>query len=162
MGGQVHVVQYVCSWRDQGDPPLWGRTYIRPLERAAGAFMPGMNVGKGAEDNYLMNTYVVKRESLAYGPGFSPVAEAYVNFNEVGVLAFMGLLGILFSGMDNIRTSAVRMAICGAIFMPFIIQIRNAFTPVPFQIAVGFVLVWLLSRLETYVNDRRSRRMPPL
>ncbi len=158
MGAQVHVVKFVCGWRDDGDPPLWGRTYARPIERAAGQLIPGMNIGKGTEDNLLMNVYVVKRESLKYGPGFSPVAEAYVNFNEVGVLAIMGLMGIIFSTMDSMRTTAIRLAISGAIFLPFIIQIRNSFTAVPFQIAIGLLLIWLLERLETLLNHDKTEK----
>jgi hypothetical protein len=145
MGSQIRVVGFVCRWRDEGDPPAYGGTYIRPFERALTALSRGGGASQELpDDDLLMNLYVAKREGLAYGPGFSPVAEGFVNFNQTGIVMFMLILGIVFSLLDCLAVSAKTLAYSGVIFLPFVIEVRNAFTPVPFQLALGISIVFLL------------------
>lgn len=79
------------------------------------------------------------------GPiGFSPVAEAYLNFGEKGVLMVMFLFGALMAYFDS-QPSKVRYDILvGVSLVPVFIMIRNSFTHVPVQVILGLVIAYLV------------------
>jgi hypothetical protein len=85
----------------------------------------------------LLNVTVIKRA----GPiGFSPVAEAYINFGESGVFAMFLLIGSLIAFFDN-QPSKIRYDILlGVSLVPVFIMIRNSFAHVPVQIIIGQIV----------------------
>jgi hypothetical protein len=150
MGASLRPVQEVIKWRKNGDQLLWGGSYWAPVERQLAHFVPGLHRKPGVEDRRLLNVVVSERA----GPiGFSPVAEAYLNFGERGVLLVFLFLGALMAYFDS-QPSRLRYDILvGASLVPLFIMIRNSFAPVPVQILVGIVL----AHIVMYVAITRFR-----
>ena len=134
MGSSLRAVQEVVSWRVNGDELMLGASYWAPFERQLALVLPQMERIPSADDERLLNVTVIKRA----GPiGFSPVAEAYINFGESGVFAVFLLLGSLLAYLDN-QTSKTRYDILlGVSLVPVFIMIRNSFAHVPVQIIIG-------------------------
>jgi hypothetical protein len=134
MGSSLRAVQEVVSWRVNGEELMLGASYWAPFERQLALVLPQMERIPSADDERLLNVTVIKRA----GPiGFSPVAEAYINFGESGVFAVFLLLGSLLAYLDN-QTSKTRYDILlGVSLVPVFIMIRNSFAHVPVQIIIG-------------------------
>ncbi|MBT0587779.1 O-antigen polysaccharide polymerase Wzy [Alteromonas oceanisediminis] len=158
MGSSLRAVQEVIKWRKQGDDLLLGGSYWAPIERQLALIIPGLNRRDVKQDPRLLNIVVQERA----GPiGFSPVAEAYINFGEKGVVFIFALLGAIMATLDN-RPSRVRFDhFLGVALVPVFIMIRNSFTHVPVQIILGMVLVWGMmfvasSRIDMYSDSNRQ------
>lgn len=156
LGGSLRPVVEVVRWNASGEALIYGASYWAPFERALARVLPVLNIERlpAGEDLRLLNVLVQQR----VGPiGFSPVAEAFRNFGQWGVMIYMLLLGMLFSWFDTRPISPKHLAIFVAISMPLFVQVRNAFTQVPAQIVFGLVIVlitlfWSNAR---YQEDRR-------
>jgi hypothetical protein len=150
MGASLRPVQEVIKWRKNGDKLLMGGSYWAPIERQLAHFVPGLHRKPGVEDRRLLNVVVSERA----GPiGFSPVAEAYLNFGERGVLFVFLFLGIVMAHFDSQASRLRYDIIVGASLVPLFIMIRNSFAPVPVQILVGIVL----AHIVMYVAITRFR-----
>lgn len=137
MGSSLRAVQEVIKWRKQGDELLYGGSYWAPIERQLAHFVPGLNRKNAFEDPRLLNVVVQERA----GPiGFSPVAEAYVNFGERGVLFVLFAFGALMAYFDNQASRLRYDVMVGTSLVPIFIMIRNSFTHVPVQVLVGLAL----------------------
>lgn len=141
MGSSLRAVQEVIKWRVDGEQLLYGGSYWAPFERQLAWFIPGLERKNALEDPRLLNVVVQERA----GPiGFSPVAEAYLNFGEKGVLIVMFLFGALMAYFDN-QPSKVRYDILvGVSLVPIFIMIRNSFTHVPVQVILGLIIAYLV------------------
>jgi hypothetical protein len=138
MGSSLRPVTEVLVWETAGEGYIMGSSYWAPVERAFRRVLPGVPRTSAEQDERLMNVLVQQR----VGPiGFSPVAEAYRNFGYIGVGLFMFLIGFMMGRLDRWPTNPVRNAYLAVIFVPFLIQIRNDFTPIPFQLMAGFLIV---------------------
>lgn len=138
MGSSLRPVTEVLVWEAAGEEYIMGSSYWAPLERFIRRIIPGIPRIPAEQDNRLMNILVQKR----VGPiGFSPIAEAYRNFGYIGVGLFMLLIGFVMGKLDQWPTNSVRDAYLAVILVPFLIQIRNDFTPIPFQLLTGFFVV---------------------
>ena len=134
MGSSLRAVQEVISWREKGDDLLLGASYWAPIERQFALFIPQLDRVKAEDDDRLLNVKVIK----VAGPiGFSPVAEAYVNFGEKGVLIIFFLFGGLMAKLDNMPSSTKTDILIGVALAPLFIMIRNSFAHVPVQIIFG-------------------------
>jgi hypothetical protein len=141
MGGTVRPVAEVIQWSSFGETHLWGASYWAPVDRALYYVVPGWSRLEAIEDMRLMSVRVMEQ----VGPiGFSPVAEAYVNFGEVGVLLMMLLFGLVVGRMERWPVTRENQVKVGVVLLPLIIMIRNDFVPVPFQLAIGFFTLSLL------------------
>ena len=150
MGASLRPVQEVIKWRKNGDELLWGGSYWAPIERQLAHFVPGLHRKPGIEDRRLLNVVVSERA----GPiGFSPVAEAYLNFGERGVLIVFFFIGALMAYFDSQASRLKYDILVGVSLVPLFIMIRNSFTPVPVQILVGIVL----AHMVMYVAKTRFR-----
>lgn len=141
MGSSLRAVQEVIKWRVDGEQLLNGGSYWAPFERQLAWFIPGLERKNALEDPRLLNVVVQERA----GPiGFSPVAEAYLNFGEKGVLIVMFMFGALMAYFDN-QPSKVRYDILvGVSLVPIFIMIRNSFTHVPVQVILGLIIAYLV------------------
>lgn len=148
MGASLRPVQEVIKWRVAGDPLLMGASYWAPFERQLALFIPGLNRIPALEDSRLLNVVVDKKA----GPiGFSPVAEAYFNFGEKGVLIVFFLLGLLLATLDNLKSKIIIDILIGVSLIPVFIMIRNSFAHVPVQIIISQVFAMgciYLSRID--------------
>lgn len=153
LGSSLRPVVEVISWRKGGDDYIYGASYWAPFERAlmrVSVFFPPIDA---EQDDRLLNVLVGERA----GPiGFSPVAEAYRNFGAIGVFVFFLVLAILFSFFDYRHPGVMGNSVLVSILLPFIIQVRNAFTPVPLQISLGLLLVFLVYLFSAKGNLKQT------
>lgn len=134
MGASLRPVQEAIKWRVNGDPLLMGASYWAPFERQLALFIPGIHRKPALQDSRLLNVVVNKRA----GPiGFSPVAEAYLNFGEKGVLIIFFLIGTLLAYFDNLKSKVLIDILIGVSLIPLFIMIRNSFAHVPVQIIIS-------------------------
>jgi hypothetical protein len=137
MGSSLRAVQEVVTWRINGDELMLGASYWAPIERQLALILPQMERIDAAEDYRLLNVTVIKRA----GPiGFSPVAEAYINFGESGVFVIFILFGSLFAYFDSQVSSTKYDLLLGVSLIPIFIMIRNSFAHVPVQIIIGQIV----------------------
>ena len=74
-----------------------------------------------------LNEWLQKTLHLGYGPGFSIVAEAYINFGEWGFLMMM-LLGYVFASIFNADIKNPLLLVLALLFCYLIIKtVRNSF-----------------------------------
>lgn len=150
MGSSIRPVVKVIRWSQSGDPFIYGQSYWAPFDRAFVYVLPGWTRPPAQDDSRLLNVLVQKR----VGPiGFSVIAEAYRNFAAPGVTIVMFLIGFGFGRMDRWPHTLIGQTVTGVILVAFLIQIRNAFTQVPMQIILGFMvlsLVVFLSKISSY------------
>lgn len=141
MGSSIRPVVEVVSWSGSGEDYIYGQSYWAPIDRILVYFVPGWTRPPAQEDDRLLNLLVQER----VGPiGFSPVAEAYRNFGKIGVVIIMFLTGLLLARINLLPPTQTNQLIAGFIFFPLLVQVRNAFVFVPFNIAIGFLLIYLL------------------
>jgi hypothetical protein len=159
MGSSLRPVTEVLLWETAGEAYLMGGSYWAPIERAARRIIPGIPRIPADQDERLMNILVQKR----VGPiGFSPVAEAYRNLGYIGVGLFMFLIGFIMGRLNRWPSNPVQDGYVIVIFVPFLIQIRNDFTPIPFQLFAGFLIVQIAliigkMRFEKTTNQSRLK-----
>ena len=153
MGSSLRAVQEVVRWRKEEERLLMGGSYWVPIERQLALVIPGLERIPANEDPRMLNLVVQERA----GPiGFSPVAEAYLNFGELGVPIVLFLFGALLASFDN-RQAEIRQDLrIGVILVPLFVMIRNSFTPVPVQILIGLIMVSGL----LYVTSRKGSERP--
>lgn len=134
MGSSLRAVQEVIDWRSKGDELLLGASYWAPIERQLALFVPQLDRLEAEKDDRLLNVKVI---NVAGPIGFSPVAEAYINFGEKGVLIIFFLFGGFMAKLDNIASSTKADILIGVSLAPLFIMIRNSFAHVPVQIIFG-------------------------
>lgn len=155
LGGSLQPVERVVAWRREGDPFALGATYWAPFDRTIRKVVPGLTRPPAENDDRIMNVLIAKR----IGPiGFSPVAEAYRNFGQIGVLGVMFAIGLLLGSLDaRIRTRFGQL-VGAAIYVPMLINVRNSFISVPSQVLIGVTVVLLVRRMASppYQRDRTA------
>lgn len=140
LGYSLRPVVEALRWQETIDRPANGRTYIRPLERAASRVLPWVDVPPGEDDELLMNVLISDR----VGPiGFSPVAEGVVNFGLAGAAGYLGIVGAVLGFLDRRPGTTGNLVLTAVVLVPLLIQTRNSFVPVPLQLFLGLV-IWLL------------------
>ncbi len=149
MGASLRPVHIALGWAANGDPPLLGGSYWAPVERIVHYLTPLWERLPSTADQRLLNVLVQQRVGQV---GFSPVAEAYLNFRAVGPAAVMALTGALFGWIDRLPTTRANQILAAPIVVPLFLQVRNAFAQVPGQILAGYLvlggalLVWAAVR----------------
>ena len=152
LGQSLRPVAEVVQWRHLGDPLKSGATYWSPFDRASCRFRPGAFCIAADRDERIAGTLVMHR----VGPiGFSPVAEAYLNFGRWGIVVVMFLIGTILGRIDCWKRTRLRLAFSGVIYVELLINIRNSFAATPAHLFMGFVLVYGIS-----VFARGMRRSP--
>ncbi|HNH81739.1 MAG TPA: O-antigen polysaccharide polymerase Wzy [Acidobacteriota bacterium] len=153
LGSSLRPVSTVVTWTENGDEFLNGASYWAPIDRALVWVIPGWGRVNAEDDDRILNVQVMKR----VGPiGFSPVAEAYYNFGPLGVVIAMMITGWLIGWISGFADSPLNRALLGVTFLPVLIQIRNSFVAVPFQLIVGLATVWMIYWLCGWISYRKS------
>jgi hypothetical protein len=158
LGGTLRPVAEVVSWGLAGEDFLYGASFWAPFDRALYYVLPGWTRVDAQDDERLLNVVIQKRVSTI---GFSPVAEGFRNFGDVGVVLVMTLLGFTLGSLQRgIRTARGRI-VMGIVLLPLLVFVRNNFTPVPFQLCAGFALfAAALVMARTGASALRRRRVP--
>lgn len=160
LGSSLRPVVETVRWHDQGDDFIMGASYTAPFERplctllALGECIPAEN------DIRLMNVLVMERVGAI---GFSPIAEAYRNFGDAGVVIVMLLIGTIVGILNRLPVRPTLNALTGVILVGLMINVRNAFTALPFQLAFGICCVLaalILARFMGQETTDRFQRVP--
>lgn len=137
LGFSLRPVAEAISWRVI-DPPAGGRTYLRPIQRAAARVIPSIDVPPATQDRYIATTLIVQR----VGPvGFSPVAEGIVNFGLAGAAGYMLVVGVLLGWLDRRPSTVSGLVLTSVVLVPLLIEVRNSFVSLPLQLVLG-LMVW--------------------
>ncbi len=137
MGYSLFPVVQVEQWMSAGLPPMNGVTFIAPVVRVAERLL-GVPSPPGDQDLRLFNVEVFTR----IGPiGGSPIAEGYRNFDVLGVVLVMCVLGFVLARIDRLPGTPQGAALAAVIMLPVVTAVRNSFAPVIPQILIGLVLV---------------------
>lgn len=140
MGSSLRTVQEVITWRTEGYERLYGASYWAPFERQIALFLP-IDRPPAKKDPRLLNVVVQEKA----GPiGFSPIAEAYTNFGEKGIILVAVILGLLFAKLDSISSTIRHDVYIGVAIIPLFVMIRNSFTFIPVQIILGLIIAFCL------------------
>jgi hypothetical protein len=155
MGQSLRPVSEVVYWHKTGDEFLNGATYWAPLDRGFCRIIPSAKCLPAEEDERITGTLVMNR----VGPiGFSPIAEAYLNFGRTGVVFVMFAIGVLIGSMDKWPVTRARLAAFGVIYVELLINIRNSFIALPSHIIVGFILVYVVVIWSESAYKRAKRQ----
>ena len=142
LGGSLRPVTETVRWITQGESPIYGTSYWAPVERMFQRIIPLWDRIPSTEDYRLLNVLIQHRVSTI---GYSPVAEAYYNFKQLGPIIFFGLLGMMLGWIDQYKGSIANQLTGAVIIVPLLINIRNAFTQVPGQLVSGAAIVIIYS-----------------
>jgi hypothetical protein len=178
--GTMHgVLAYVLKWVPAEEPYRYGTSYLKALrgaipnvgfdamksERArmsAGA----MDAAAASREMSPADWYIFRVNRWMFdtggGGGFSFIAEAYLNFGLVGVVAVMFLVGWLLGGLDyrNLQYEPRWLVVAVITMWPMLKIIRNDFDnfakPIGLIVAT-LVIWWLISRLFGCTPRQRFR-----
>lgn len=151
LGASLRPVSEVVKWQAHGEGFIYGDSYWAPFERLFERITLDPTRVSDQNDFRIMNVLIQKR----VGPiGFSPVAEAYVNFDLLGVIIIMFLTGLLLSRLDSWAMTPMREAILAIIFVELLIQVRNDFVVIPFQTLLGLSIVYAALLLSKVLQKR--------
>ncbi|MGI8549347.1 MAG: O-antigen polysaccharide polymerase Wzy [Dehalococcoidia bacterium] len=144
LGSSLRPVTETIYWRATGEPFIYGASYLEPFERQLINLIPQRNWKRlpAEEDPLVLSSLAAIRTKGQIG--YSPIAEGYRNFSTVGVVLIMGLTGWLIGRMDLWPATPVRQALLGVVFVPILVEVRNDFTAVPFQVVVGCCVLGLV------------------
>ena len=158
LGGSLAPVEAVIGWIEGGDPYLLGAGYWAALDHQ---LLPKLILGYSPprlRDDPRVPV-ISKRGVRGSGWrafGFSVIADAYYNFGVFGVLAVMFVTGCIIGALDRLPVTPYRQALCGVLFYPFLVQVRNFFLNMPKRIVFGVFLV-LAANAAAHVLARRTR-----
>jgi oligosaccharide repeat unit polymerase len=150
MGHSLRPTVVVLDWHAFGDQFRYGLTLIAvPLRFVEG--LTGWRGGPPLRDDRMFNVEVLDRT----GPiGGSPVAEAYHNAGLIGVVLFFGIVGLALGWLERRPRDALGAVTVGIMLLPLLMQTRNSFAPVPVQLALGVLLLWLVRAAPRRARDR--------
>lgn len=158
LGGSLHAVEAVIGWIEGGDPYLLGAGYWAAFDHEwLPRLIPGYSPPRLRHDPRV--PVISKRGVRGSGWrafGFSVIADAYYNFGVFGVLAVMFVTGCIIGALDRLPVTPYRQALCGVLFYPFLVQVRNFFLNMPKRIAFGVILV-LVANAAAHVLARRAQ-----
>lgn len=151
LGYSIRPVVTVIGWTQTGEPFMGTDTYLNPVKRLIDVLVP-VSAPAAGDDPAALSTAVLSR----IGPiGGSTIAEAYRSDGVVAVVVVMALIGVLCRVLDRLPTSAVLDSLVGGTAFVLFLWIRNDVIPVPFQMLVVLLVVWLVS-LVPGASDRQS------
>jgi len=151
LGQSLRPTAEVVYWHELGDRFQGGATYWAPFQRPFCRVQPSLSCIPADRDERLTGTLVLNR----VGPiGFSPIAEAFLNFGQAGVVLIMCLIGLLLGRMDLWQPTRLRCAALGVILVELLINVRNSFAATPSHIIMGIVLLFTVAFLARAIEPR--------
>ncbi len=158
LGASLRPVSEVVMWHSKGEPLADGGTYWAPVDRLVYYVIPGWTKVPASEDPRLISGVVQAR----VGPiGFSPVAEAYWNYDALGVMFVLSLFGWILGRIDSWPETRIHQALAGLVMVAFLGHVRNVFVQVPAQLLVGvFALASIVVLARSQAHRRPARASP--
>lgn len=162
LGYSLRPTVVVLQWQQAGQAPLDGASFVSPFYRTLHRIVPELGPALPAsEDPDLLNEVVANTPGVG-AIGFSQTAEAYDNWGFAGVVGFLLLLGLIMSWIDRSPRNILSQLIRVSFFIPLLVEVRNAFTAVPIQIALAIVLsVMVVLTARGIARSGAARAMPP-
>lgn len=159
LGGSIYPTVLTMRWQEEGVPfDRFVGFFAVPI-RAWERFVLGVDV-PGDEDTRIFNTEIMLRD----GPfGGSPVAEGYHAAGFTGVLITMTAIGVVFGVLARKQRHSVEwLGYTAATLFPLFVNVRNSFAPVPLQIMMGVVVVFVAIRVSGAEGGKSGtrRRVP--
>lgn len=140
MGYSLRPTAVVLDWHSAGEPLRDGATLVAVPLRFLES-LTGRHGGSPAYDDRLFNVEIGQR----VGPmGGSPIAEGYHNFGTLGVVLLMLAIGLVIGRLERLPRTPRGIALTGVVLLPLLMQVRNSFAPVPVQLVLGLLLLWLV------------------
>jgi len=157
LGSSLRPVSEVVYWRATGDQFIAGASYWAPFDRALAKVVPGRawKLPPAEEDPRVLGSLATMRGDGAIG--FSVVAEAYRNFGPAGVCVIMALIGLLLGRLDLWPPTVGRQVLLGVILIPLLVEVRNDFTAVPFQVMGSYLMVCVVVLSARTIGGMRRR-----
>lgn len=135
MGMQLRVsVRTIELIEDKSTSFLYGRSYWQPLLNIVTPFF-----------SHSQATAHIR--NILGGIGFSQVAESYLNFGVIGIMAFYGVVGYSLSKAEARVRDRYYLAYVGTITCILINVTRNYFAFVPGQVILVTVIYCIARRL---------------
>lgn len=136
MGYSVRPLVASIDWHENaGEDYMLGSTYWAPLERGLSTLV-GAPVLPAENDYRLMNVEIAQRVGQIGG---SIIAEAHHNFGNYGIVAVLGLTGLISGRVSGGKTSALQLGLMGIFAVMILMHIRNSFAPLPLWGSFGIV-----------------------
>lgn len=153
LGASLRPVGVVVGWSDAGEAYIRGQSYWAPIDRAMCRVIATRQCLPAAHDERLLNVLVQQR----VGPiGFSPIAEAFRNYGQTGVVLILGLVGVIVGALTRWSSTPLHNAVTGVILVELFINVRNAFTALPVHIALGTACILVAVLLSHYAPMREK------
>lgn len=141
-GVTVRTVSEVLSWRRTYHEKQYnGTTYTASSQRLTEKVL-GSPRPEGSADSRYAGVLLYQRYR-ALQLGFSPVAEAFLNFGTVGVVVIFALLGLMLGAFDSLRLGYLGASRLGVIMYALAYSVRNASNVIPITIVAGLGLIWI-------------------
>jgi hypothetical protein len=162
MGATLRPVVETVSWVDQGEEHRHGMSYaigsIRFIELVA-----GIDREHSAVDPRLIGTLLRDRVQ-GYEIGYSAVAEAFLNFGQIGAALFFVAVGALLGRWDRRGLGrSVDAALYGVVFSALLATVRASSVTTFSTILLGFAAIavsFSVGRLLRRFAGSRSGRPP--
>jgi hypothetical protein len=162
MGATLRPVVETVSWVDQGEEHRHGMSYaigsIRFIELVA-----GIDREHSAVDPRLIGTLLRDRVQ-GYEIGYSAVAEAFLNFGQIGAALFFVAVGALLGRWDRRGLGRpVGAALYGVVFSALLATVRASSVTTFSTILLGFAAIavsFSVGRLLRRFAGSRSGRPP--
>nr|WP_272955426.1 O-antigen polysaccharide polymerase Wzy [Pedococcus badiiscoriae] len=152
LGFSLYPTVATMRWSASGEPPAgFSSFYIVPLrflER-----LLGLPVPPGESDPRIFNVVMQAREGAVGG---SPVAEANHAMGMPGVLLVMFVIGVVL-GLAT-RFEKQQIALLPVIALPLFINVRNSFAPVPVQMLLGLLGVWIVMKTDMATRSAPAKK----
>lgn len=160
MGGTLYPLVTSMELVPSNQNYLYGGTYLSGVLR----IFPGFLRPSWSLDSLYASpaTWLQQQKGLSYGPGFTPFAEAYINFGVIGGCVALFMMGVIATRVLHISTEAtlrrivfvvIVFALCGFV-------VRGSFNaPVPFIVRYAMVPM-LAARLIMAARSRRRIEIP--
>lgn len=140
------------------DPPQYGKSYITALPN----LLP-RSIYPGKKPQTLSHEFGERVANLvgrgkAFGVGFSPLAEGYINFRGIGVFLTFFVYGLLvvFTPRLSLRNNFFTSLFYCLSLPMFWLFFRSAFSGTVRYLAFCYVLLFLFSLLAHFIASYRS------
>ena len=147
MGMQLRTTVYTLEDISAGFfHHLWGRSYWQPIINMLTPFM-----------EHHTATELVRAEYPGFG--YNQVAESFLNFGMVGVIAFFSFIGFILTKYENELKGLLHLALLGTVTCVLINASRNYFAFVPGQtvMMLMFYLFFKATNKNTTVWSNNPR-----
>lgn len=161
LGASLYTVVVSLRWHAGGEEHDGFLSLLIVPLRLYERLLTPLGAPPGDSDLRLFN---VKINALEGPYGGSPVAEGYQALGLPGVVLTMAVIGALLGATCRLAYRSPAFLACAVVVLfPLFLNVRNSFAPLPFQLALGLLVVALIFVLDWLVPDptRPTARSAP-